>query len=798
METLFLNRNVIVSIFAVMLLIYGVQGVSYAQGAAPTVIPGETNRAISVSFRDTFYAYDEKSYQVQLRRKEPQGDWILKCGTIRDFFDSGARTFVVSFTDLEPDTTYQARWRETNEPNCSDNPPNPDPWSPIGEGTTLLVTPPRVEFVDALLARKVRIKLKLYIVGVELLKIPEAKLATLTHFAYNVEEITPFRNTPRISDLTGLEHATQLSTLSFEDNNLRDITPLAQLTQLTELNLRRNNISDITPLTQLTQLTKLNLTSNNISDLTPLSELTQLKELYISGNKIKDLTPLTPLTQLVKLIIADNNISDLTPLTHFTQLTQLTELNLYDNNISDITPLAHLTQLTKLNLGSNNISDLKPLSQLTQLTELDLGFNKIKDITPLTPLTQLTELSLPGNNIRDVTPLVELISLEYLSLIFNPIEDSFPLNALLEANPDVYIDIGVSKEKEGPTITTPETPATTNAGVSISPTSVASPATGEQITFNLNIAGGEAVAGYQATVQFDTTALRYVSSTNSDYLLDTAFFAEPKVEGNLIKLNAVSFTGETSGDGTLATLTFEIVSVKPSTLTLSDVLLTDNAGNTFVPHLENAEITEPTGLKGDVNGDGIVNIADLVLAAANLGETGPNAADVNGDGTVNITDLVLVASALGNSAAAPSLHPHALEILTATEVKQWLTQVQQLNLTDTTSLKGIRFLEQLLVALIPKETALLANFPNPFNPETWIPYHLAKPAEVTITIYAINGQVVRRLELGHQPAGVYQTRSRAAYWDGRNAFSEPVASGVYFYTLTAGDFNATRKMLIRK
>ena len=97
-----------------------------------------------------------------------------------------------------------------------------------------------------------------------------------------------------------------------------------------------------------------------------------------------------------------------------------------------------------------------------------------------------------------------------------------------------------------------------------------------------------------------------------------------------------------------------------------------------------------------------------------------------------------------------------------------------------------------------RENALLANFPNPFNPETWIPYHLAKPTEVTITIYAVNGQAVRTLALGHQPAGIYQSRSRAAYWDGRNAFGEPVASGLYFYTLTAGDFTETRKMLIRK
>ena len=95
-------------------------------------------------------------------------------------------------------------------------------------------------------------------------------------------------------------------------------------------------------------------------------------------------------------------------------------------------------------------------------------------------------------------------------------------------------------------------------------------------------------------------------------------------------------------------------------------------------------------------------------------------------------------------------------------------------------------------------TALLANYPNPFNPETWIPYRLAKASEVVVAIFASNGQVVRRLHLGHQPAGIYQSRSRAAHWDGKNEYGEPVASGLYFYTLTAGDFTATRKMLIKK
>ena len=95
-------------------------------------------------------------------------------------------------------------------------------------------------------------------------------------------------------------------------------------------------------------------------------------------------------------------------------------------------------------------------------------------------------------------------------------------------------------------------------------------------------------------------------------------------------------------------------------------------------------------------------------------------------------------------------------------------------------------------------TGLLPNYPNPFNPETWIPYQLAFPADVTLTIYAADGTVVRTLVLGHKSVGLYQSKERAAYWDGRNASGELVASGVYYYTLSAGKFTASRKMLIQK
>ncbi len=202
-------------------------------------------------------------------------------------------------------------------------------------------------------------------------------------------------------------------------------------------------------------------------------------------------------------------------------------------------------------------------------------------------------------------------------------------------------------------------------------------------------------------------------------------------------------------------------------------------------------------IPGDLNDDGVVNIQDLVLVASAFGQTG-GIADLNSDGTVNIQDLVMVASRFGGTPApsAKSLH--------ASHVQHWLKLAERkvgrnsIPLEDHPYQKGIEVLEQLLATLIPKSSALLPNFPNPFNPETWIPYRLAKSADVQITIYDARGSVVRQLDMGHRSAGMHQTRSSAAYWDGKNDMGESVASGVYFYTLTAGDFTATRKMLILK
>ena len=149
-----------------------------------------------------------------------------------------------------------------------------------------------------------------------------------------------------------------------------------------------------------------------------------------------------------------------------------------------------------------------------------------------------------------------------------------------------------------PSFTIPST--TTNAVVSISPTSVQLPAIGEQLTVSLKIADGENVSGYQATVGFDTSALRYVSSANGDYLPADAFFVPPVLKENSVTLASTVRMSLTSaalatvgkGDGTLATLTFEVIAVKPSTLALSQVKLTNLAGERFVPLVINGRAIE--------------------------------------------------------------------------------------------------------------------------------------------------------------------------------------------------------------
>ena len=314
-----------------------------------------------------------------------------------------------------------------------------------------------------------------------------------------------------------------------------------------------------------------------------------------------------------------------------------------------------------------------------------------------------------------------------------------------------------------------------------------------------------------------------------------------------------------TGSGTLMKICFRVLEFAEEPLGVHNVQLVNSSGKRISYSIQINDFIVVTHKfpKEDVNRDGYVNIQDLVLVASNIGLVPGNLhnpqadtngdgnygegdgvrsglytefqpadnpivpdlasigdshsrVDVNNDGIVNVLDLILVAmspdwggaSTLAKvrdanvaSLPAPSM---VAENLTPATIQAWIDLAQVEHDGSAAFDVGIQNLQNLLVARIPSETKLLLNYPNPFNPETWIPYQLAKATEVTVTIHSMNGSLIRTIELGHQAAGTYQSKSQAAYWDGRNEFGEQVASGLYFYTLTAGDFSATAKMLVRK
>ncbi|MCG9129428.1 PD40 domain-containing protein [Candidatus Poribacteria bacterium] len=201
----------------------------------------------------------------------------------------------------------------------------------------------------------------------------------------------------------------------------------------------------------------------------------------------------------------------------------------------------------------------------------------------------------------------------------------------------------------------------------------------------------------------------------------------------------------------------------------------------------------------DVNKDGHVNIQDLIYVASNIGQSSNNnPADVNGDETITIEDLLIVAAALQDVGDAPAKFQQPNPILSALDVEQWLDNSKYVTSNLPVYQKGRIILETLLSTLIPSKTMLLKNYPNPFNPETWIPFQLHQPADVSINIYSTDGNLVRSLKLGYKSSGIYQDIRKAAYWDGMNETGEPVASGVYFYTMKAGTITTTKRMVIRK
>ena len=670
-----------------------------------------------------------------------------------------------------------------------------------------------------------------------------------------------FADNRGIIDLTGLETATNLRDLALRDNLISDLTPLASLTRLTQLALSSNVISDLSPLASLSNLREIGISDNLISDLSPLAGLKKLEEIGMSDNPLADLAPLsglislrvfagwgTPVVNLEgiaelpkfhELNVCGAGISDLSPLA---KAKSLTGLYIVGSQVTDLSPIAGLTNLKFIGLQGNKISDISPLANLTNLTWVNLSGNFISDVSPLAEIQGLTWIDLSDNFITDPLPLANLDNLNWIGLTGNTIPDETVFDWFAERTTITHSNfVNTTFPEAGPKIEGPWLWVLVPGTLSDRDTDLIAKATGGAAT-EIKISTFGATEGKTVgDSEWEAHTLAPTGGDNINEMTDALGWGfGPEIYDHVVygsvTLNSPQKQETTmlvgSGDSVKVWLNGEMVHYNPVERGAGDfqdafpvtlktgvnVLLVavDNHGHgafsgffgfakgtnyTVNPINKKIVITVP---KWDVNRDGEVNILDLILVAQDIGKTRDAnlRTDVNGDGTRDIQDIVLVASHFGEL-SGPAAAPLLSQILTQnrispTVLQAWIAQAQAENNGSYAFQKGIANLQQLLTALAPEETALLPNYPNPFNPETWIPYQLAEPAEVTLRIYAINGELVRTLVLGHQPAGIYQTRTRAAYWDGKNALGEPAASGIYFYTLTASDFTSTRKMLIVK
>ena len=586
-----------------------------------------------------------------------------------------------------------------------------------------------------------------------------------------------------IKDLTGLEYAINLKELFVREEREE---------------FRGNGISDLTPIAGLTQLESLSIggIGNHVSDLSPIANLTNIKHLGLGGNPISDLSPIANFTQL-ETIGFDDNVP-LTDISVLADMEQLRVVTMWGPRFRDMSPLVNLPNIEIINLCGNEISEIPSLKNAPKLKELYVFGNNVSDVSVLQDLTNLERLNLRENNITDISPLTGLTNLKWLDLTHNPIRDWTPLYELskstkIEPNGFIFSADATLLELDS------------------------------TFTFSIDALFVRNLTGWQCGISFDPNLLEAIEVTEGSFLSSDAtqtFFTEGSIDnenGLITGFNVLRLDGTgLDGSGPLLSIKFKAKKVGKVTFRPGDCTLGDSDGielPSIVPSLE-IEIIEElptpeedtfTGPKWDINMDGTINILDLIVVTKHFGEPiteNNQRADVNGDRVINILDLTIVASHLGESTDAAAPWVPALDSgihgSDAAMIQAW---IEQAALEDDGSIafqRGIAKLQELLALLMPQKTALLPNFPNPFNPETWIPYQLANPSDVQITIYDTRGSIVRQLDLGHQGKGYYTNKNRAAYWDGRNNVGERVASGIYFYQLQADNLSFLRKMLILK
>ena len=667
-------------------------------------------------------------------------------------------------------------------------------------------------------------------------------------------------HTNNISDISPLAGLTGLNHLGLWNNNISDISPLAGLTGLNHLALWGNNISDVFPLAGLTELTVLDLSFNNILDISPLAGLTELNRLALGENNISDVSPLAELTNLEWLLVSNNHISDVTPLSGLTNLkwlgvhiNKISDISPLDGLRENATLVWHSNPafptdapkiegpwlwvvLPETRLTSS--TDLLSEASGGKVTEVEIathgatagksvgddvwtsrrlpptGWNNVEQMLGgrIDGAIVYGAVSLSSPRQQDTTMYVGSRFgfkvwlngvLIYESLGYNassdytdflPVSLEQGRNVLLvaiEANSNSFFGFETGTEYTVPT------------GISYAFSDMPI-YLGDTFNFDVRAEDVSDLSGWQFDIAFDPARLEAVDVSEGDFLKTdggATFFQEGRIDntaGKITGLKAVLFSERgVNGSGAILQVTFKTKSNGETALTLQNFKFGSSTGEIIPAGPHEVYITvEERLLSGDVNRDGDVDIFDLILVARQFGESVPpnSDVDINGDGMVDIFDLTLVAKGFGG-AAAPAVAKGRVDAAT---IKGWIAEARLKDDGSIVFRQGIKNLETLLASLIPQETSLQPNYPNPFNPETWIPYQLANASEVQIAIYDTRGVVVRSLDLGHQQEGYYTSRSRAAYWDGTNDVGERVATGIYFYQLQVDNLSLIRKMVILK
>ena len=647
-----------------------------------------------------------------------------------------------------------------------------------------------------------------------------------------------FSGNASISKLPSLKGLKTLRRLEINHTGVSDISGLSELTQLQELTLHDNLIKDVSPLANLKNLTYLNLSNNVIVNVSPLAGLNKLKNLDLSNNAISDFSPLEGLTEKIYIRSTNN------PGTHLQGRPKITgpwlwllmpgaQFESFRNR--DLLARASGGDVTEREIATNGAAAGESVGDsvwtahkvspdgdnINRLLE-DLGISKEDNreyviygsITLDSPREQNTKMFAGSDDNHKVWLNGELVKEKLGEGWAHDYEQSFPVT--LKQGKNVLLvaihewgggwagHFGFAPDAEY-TVLLPGP----RFSFSTQTTQVEK---GDTFILRLNAADMTDLAGWQGDIVFDPAVLKANNITEGSFLKQKngrTFFRKGTIHNKQGKIAGISAArtsqGGASGDGTLLSVRFTAHADGQTRILFRNFRAGSNTGKSIpATPIEMTVIVggqETTTPAWDVNEDGITNAVDVALVNVALGQTNPAnpRVDVNGDGIVDGKDLAIVAAHLGerNAPAAPL----SVAIPTGSTPEMVVQALDVLRAADDGSIafqRGIANLERLLALFIPQEMALLHNYPNPFNPETWIPYQLSEPADVTIHIYAASGVLVRTLSLGYQLAGIYQYRSRAAYWDGRNEVGESIASGVYFYTLTAGDFTATRKMLIRK